>query len=90
MVQRLQEGAAVRERAQAVQAHGVKALEYVAAFTVLRRTVVLLSKALDFLEARDDALLACRAAALLLGRSELGKLRGECVKIGVTHSVPPP
>ena len=90
MIQRLQQGAAVREHAQTIQTHGVKALEYVTVFTVLRRTAVLFGEALDFLEARDDALLTGRPAALLLRRCELGKLRSEFVKIGVTHSVPPP
>ncbi len=90
MVQRLQQGAAVPESTQAVQAHGVEALEYVAILTMLRRTPVLLGEALDFLEARDDALLTGRPSGLRLGRCELGKLRSEFVKIGVTHSAPPP
>ena len=89
MVQRRQQGAAVLERAQAVEAHGVEPLEDVAVFPVLRGATVLLDEALDFLESGDDALLARRASALLLRHGELGKLFGQFVEVGVTHSAPP-
>nr|CUV46818.1 conserved protein of unknown function [Ralstonia solanacearum] len=57
---------------------------------MLRRMPVLLGEALDFLEASDDTLLAGWASILLLRWCELGQLCRQVVKIGVTHSAPPP
>ena len=89
MVQWNQHGAAIRERPQAVEPHGVKPLEDVAVFAVLRWATVLLIETLDFLKPGDDALLARRAAARLLRRVELGKLRRQLVEVGITQSAPP-
>ena len=57
---------------------------------MLRRAPVLLYEALDFLEASDDTLLAGWTSIFLLRWCELGQLRRQVVKIGVTHSAPPP
>jgi hypothetical protein len=89
MVQRLKQGAAIGERPQAVEAHGIQPLEDVAVFPVLRSATVLLDKPLDFLEPGDDALLARRASALGFRRGELGKFRRQFVEVGVTHTDPP-
>src|SRR5690606_23392901 len=90
MIQRLKQGAAVRKRPQAIEAHRVQALEDVTVFAMLRRTPVLLRETLDVLETGDDALFAGRPRDLLLGRRELGKLCRKVVQIGVIHSAPPP
>jgi hypothetical protein len=57
---------------------------------MLRGTAVLLDESLDLLESGDDALHARRASGLLLGLGEFGKLCGQFVEVGITHSDPPP
>ena len=52
MVERREKRPAFLKRAQAVKAHGIKPLEDVAIFPMLRGAAVLLDKTLDFLEAR--------------------------------------
>ena len=89
MIQRRKQHAALRQSAQAIEANGVEPLEDVAVLSMLRGATVLLDEALNFLESGNDALLARRASARLLWRSEFGKLGGQFVKIGVTHSGPP-
>ena len=86
MIQRREKRAAFLEGPQAVEAHGIEPLEDVAVFAVLRRTSVLLDEALDVLEPGDDALLARRAAALLLRRRELGQFVIQLVEVEITHS----
>ncbi|MGB4914282.1 MAG: hypothetical protein WBO95_19590 [Candidatus Dechloromonas phosphoritropha] len=49
---------------------------------------MLVDKAPDFLEPRDDAFFARRASALLLGLGEFVEFRTQFVKI--SHSVPRP
>ena len=66
MVQRLKQRAAFRKLAQTIEAHGIQPLEDVAILPVLRSAAVLFDKTLNLLEAGDDALLARRAADLLL------------------------
>jgi hypothetical protein len=72
MVQRRKQGAALRKRTQAVEAHGEKPLEDVSVFPVLGGAAMLLDELLDFLKSGYDALLARRASALRLRRGELG------------------
>ncbi len=47
-----------------------------------------LDEALDFLEAGDDALLARRAAALLLRLGEVVEFGAQFVEVEVSHSGP--
>src|SRR5207253_3236824 len=57
-IQRCKQTAAVSKRSQAVEAHGVEPLKYIAAFPVLRRTAMFLDEPLYLLESGDDALFA--------------------------------
>jgi hypothetical protein len=82
MVEWRQQVAALCERPDSVQAHGVEAFEDVSVLAVLRRMAVLLDEALDVLEARDDPLLARRPARLLLGWREFRQCFGEFVEVG--------
>jgi hypothetical protein len=83
-----EKGSAFLQRAQTIQAHGIQSLEDVPVFTMLRNTPMLFDKTLDFLEARDDAFLARRASALLLGLGEFVEFGAQFVEI--SHSVPRP
>ena len=65
MVERHEQGAAFFLIAQAIQAHGIQALEDVFIIAVARRMAVLLNKTLNVFEAGNDALLARSAAGLL-------------------------
>ena len=58
--------AAFRQGLDAVQTHGIEALEDVSILAMLRGTAVLLDKALNVLEPGDDALLPWGATAGLL------------------------
>ena len=51
---------------------------------------VLLDKALDFLESRDDALLTRGAATLFLRLLEVGEFVAQFVQVKVAHSAPRP
>ena len=73
------------KRAQAVEAHGIQPLENVAVFPMLRGAAVLLDKPLNLLESGDDALLARRAAALLLRLREVVQF-ASAVRRGRGHS----
>ena len=84
LVERGHQGATVRMGAQAVEAHGIEPLEDVAVFAVLRGAAVLLDEALDLLEPGDDALLARRAPALLLGCGELVEFGAQLVEVEVS------
>jgi hypothetical protein len=64
-IERVENGAAVWKLSQPIKAHCVQALEDVAAFSMLRRMAVLIDKPLDFLESRDDALVARRSTRFL-------------------------
>ncbi len=90
IVQRLQQRPTVGEGAQAVEPHGIQPLKNVAVFPVLRQVPVLLDKALDFFEARNDAFLTGRPPHRLFDRRELGELVGEFVQIRAVHSDHPP
>ena len=89
MVKRRKQGAAFLKRAQTVEAHGIQAFKDVAALPVLRGVAVLFDELLDFLKARNNALLARRAPALFLRLRKFGEFCGEFVEIRVTHSDPP-
>ena len=80
MIQRRKQHAALRQSAQAIEANGVEPLEDVAVFSMLRGATMLLEETLNLLESGDDALVARRAFALLLGRCEVGKLCGQFVR----------
>ena len=51
---------------------------------------MLIGEALDFLEPGDDAFLARRPAALLLGLRKVGEFIAQFVEVEVTHSGPRP
>src|SRR5206468_3513359 len=89
-VERCEKRTTFFEPAQAVEAHGIKPLEYVLALAMRWRAAVGFGETLDFLEARDDAFLACATAAFLFLRGEVGEVRRQFVKIEVIrHSAPP-
>ncbi|MGE4431434.1 MAG: hypothetical protein AB7E05_11910 [Sphingobium sp.] len=90
MIERAEKRTTIFRRAKAVEPHGIKALEYLAVFTVLRCAAMFIGETLDFFEPRDDAFFA-RAASDFLFR--LGKIRqfvAQAVKVKVTHSGPHP
>jgi hypothetical protein len=80
--------AAIFKGSQAVEANGVEPLEDVAVFPMHWGIAMGIDEALNFLEARDDALFAWRATALLFRLRELSQLVGQFVEGGVTHSAP--
>ncbi|MBN0287600.1 hypothetical protein JTM74_32500, partial [Pseudomonas aeruginosa] len=67
MIEWSKEGSALIHRTQTIQANSVQPFEYVLVFAVLRSAPVPLNKPLNFLESRDDALLAHRAPAFPFG-----------------------
>ena len=90
MVEGRQQRATVFKRAQPVEAHRVEPLEDVTVLAMLGSPAVLLHEALDFLEARDDPLLAWGAPDLLGRLGEVGELVAQLVEVEVTHSDPRP
>jgi hypothetical protein len=62
-----QQGLRLRQLAQLIQAHGIQALEDVAAFAMQRGAAMGLVEAQDVLKARNDAFLARGAAGSLSG-----------------------
>ena len=90
MIERSEKGTALLQRAQAVEARGVKSLEDVTLLAMLRGAAMLIGETLNFLEARDDAFLARGASALLFGLSEIREFVAQFIKVEVTHSGPHP
>ena len=90
MIERREQCLAFLPRAQTVEPHRVQPLENVPALPVPGRVTVLLEEPLYLLEARDDAFLAGRTAALLVRLRELVELRAQLIKVEVTHSGPHP
>ena len=58
MVEGLKQGAAVGQRAKAIETHGIQPLEDIAIFPMLGSTAMLFDETPDLLEAGDDPLLA--------------------------------
>ena len=86
MIEGRQQRAAVLKSAQPVETDGVEPLEDVAVLAVLGSVAVLLHEALDFLEPRDDPLLARGAPDLLRRLGEVGQFVAQLVEVEVTHS----
>ena len=66
MVEKGQQRTVIVLLADTVKAHGIKALEDVAVLPMTGSAAMRINESLDLLEARDDALLARRAACRLL------------------------
>jgi len=86
MIEWSKEGSALIHRTQTIQANSVQPFEYALVFAVLRSAPVPLNKPLNFLESRDDALLAHRAPAFPFGYCVLGQFFSQLVQIN--HSAP--
>jgi hypothetical protein len=90
MIERFEERAAIHQRAQPVETHGIEPLENVSVLPMLWGAAVFLHKSLNFLEAGDDAFLKGRATALLLRLREVVEFGAQFVEVEVTHSGPHP
>ena len=85
---RREEGVKFGLLAQAVQADGVKPFENIALFAVLRRPAVLLHEIDDVLKSREDAFLARRMGAGLLGLDDDAKSLQQLVVAQLIHGRP--
>jgi hypothetical protein len=83
-----EEGVKFRLLAQAVQAEGIKPLENVALFAVLRRSAVLFHEIDDVLKARENTFLARRMGAGLLGFDDDAKGLQQLVIAQFIHGRP--
>jgi hypothetical protein len=85
MVEGLKDCTAVLLRPQTIQPNGIEPLENITILAVLRQAAKLLDKALNVLEAGDDALFARRSPACLFRRLKFRQFRRQFVKVEVTH-----